>query len=75
MVKEESKKEDIEKEEPIERKGMFRCKKCNKFNSVKEMSYLVVTQRNRPMEFEHIIFSSKASVPICGECRESLRRG
>jgi len=74
-MKDEKEKTKFPKEKIITRKEMFRCKKCNQFKPLKEISYLEVTQRNRPFAFEHIIFNSKASVAICQKCRESLRRG
>jgi hypothetical protein len=67
--------EKIEKEPMIIKRETFRCKRCNKFVPVGQARNIVVTQRNRPMEFNHVTFSSKADVAICNRCYKAISRG
>ena len=71
----EKAKENIEKETIITKKDKFRCKKCGQFKPIGELRSIIVTQRNRPMEFNHVTFSSKADVPICNQCYKIISRG
>lgn len=75
MKDEKKKEEDIEKEPMVIKRETFRCKKCNKFKPVADARMIIVTQRNRPMEFNHVTFSSKADVAICRQCFKEVSRG
>jgi len=72
---EEKEETTIEKEPMIVKRKTFRCKKCDKFKPVGEARSIVVTQRNRPMEWNHVTFSSKADVAICNRCYKEISRG
>ena len=74
MSKDTVKTQTVDKETPPQRKDLFRCKKCNAWKKQTDARPIIVTQRNRPMEFEHITFSSKAEVMICKECFQTLKR-
>ena len=86
MTKENDKKEDlikkkdlikkdaVYKDEPLKTKSQFRCKKCYKWFPTDGQRTLIVNQQNRPMEFEHVRFSSKAEVTICDKCYKRMER-
>lgn len=67
-------KATADKEEPLKRKDKFKCKKCGEMKPSKDARPLIVMQRNKPIEFEHLQFSSKAEVMICKECYQLMKR-
>ena len=74
--KEETKisKEELTRDNPNIRRNELLCKVCNKWKSLDTAHKLVCMQKNSPLDFPHVRFSSKSEVIICDECFRGFKK-
>ena len=80
-TKKEEEKEITEKEEDFvtqeshKKRKKFKCTCCQEYKGEEHLVSVLVHQKNRPHQYQNVLFNVRAMVDVCSTCVKKWRVG